>query len=64
MGTSTQSLISNIDPSRICSGLRRLLNVIASGSLKKIVQWYWDNEDWWQPLIKRSGLGQRLGVKV
>lgn len=62
MGRSMQSLIGNVDLCRICSGLRRVKNVISSGSLKKIVQWYWGNENWWQPLFNCQGVGQRLGA--
>jgi dTDP-glucose 4,6-dehydratase len=28
------------------------------------VRWYLDNEAWWRPLLNRSGVGSRLGVKV
>jgi len=28
----------------------------------KTVRWYLDNRDWWQPLLSRSGVGERLGL--
>jgi dTDP-glucose 4,6-dehydratase len=32
--------------------------------LEKTVHWYLDNEDWWQALQNRSGVGNRLGGAV
>ncbi|MBC7140529.1 MAG: hypothetical protein H5U17_17950, partial [Defluviimonas sp.] len=32
--------------------------------LRRTVQWYLDNEDWWRPLQDRHGVGQRLGTGV
>ena len=29
--------------------------------IARTIQWYLDNEAWWQPLLTRSGVGQRLG---
>lgn len=31
--------------------------------LEETVHWYLENEDWWQPLLDRSGVGRRLGTK-
>ena len=30
--------------------------------LRKTVQWYLYNEDWWRPLQNRTGVGERLGT--
>ena len=30
--------------------------------LRRTVRWYLDNADWWQPLLDRADVGQRLGV--
>jgi dTDP-glucose 4,6-dehydratase len=29
--------------------------------LRRTVRWYLDNRDWWQPLLDRKGVGERLG---
>ena len=52
-----------IDPSRIRGELGWRPSVTLEEGLEKTVQWYLDNSDWWQPLLKRSGVGQRLGTK-
>ena len=53
-----------IDPSRIRDELGWRPSVTIDEGLEKTVRWYLDNEDWWRPLLDRSGVGQRLGVKV
>ena len=52
-----------IDPSRIRDELGWRPSVTVEEGLEKTVQWYLDNEDWWQPLLNRAGVGQRLGTK-
>ena len=52
-----------IDPSRIQNELGWRPSVTIDEGLEKTVRWYLDNEDWWRPLLDRSGVGQRLGVK-
>jgi dTDP-glucose 4,6-dehydratase len=52
-----------IDPSRIRNELGWRPSVTVDEGLEKTVRWYLDNEDWWRPLLDRSGVGQRLGVK-
>jgi dTDP-glucose 4,6-dehydratase len=52
-----------IDPSRIRDELGWRPSVTIDEGLEKTVRWYLDNEDWWRPLLDRSGVGQRLGVK-
>ena len=37
-------------------------SVTVEEGLEQTVQWYLDNEDWWQPLLQRSGVGTRLGT--
>lgn len=51
-----------IDPSRIRKelGWRPSLNL--NEGLERTCQWYLDNEEWWKPLLKREGVGQRLGI--
>jgi dTDP-glucose 4,6-dehydratase len=51
-----------IDPSRIRTELGWRPSVTVEEGLELTVQWYLDNEDWWRPLLNRSGVGQRLGV--
>ncbi len=52
-----------IDPSRIREELGWRPSVTVEEGLEKTVQWYLDNEVWWQPLLARAGVGVRLGVK-
>jgi dTDP-glucose 4,6-dehydratase len=51
-----------IDPSRIRDELGWRPSVTVEEGLEQTVQWYLDNEDWWQPLLQRSGVGERLGT--
>ena len=52
-----------IDPSRIRNELGWRPSVTVEEGLEKTVHWYLDNENWWKPLLERSGVGQRLGTK-
>ena len=52
-----------IDPSRMRDELGWRPSVTVEEGLEKTVQWYLDNEDWWKPLQKRTGIGERLGIK-
>ena len=52
-----------IDPARIRDELGWRPSVTVEGGLEKTVHWYLDDEDWWRPLLNRSGFGQRLGTK-
>ena len=52
-----------IDPSRIRDELGWQPNVTFEQNLAKTVQWYLDNQDWWQPLLNLPGVGQRQGTK-
>jgi dTDP-glucose 4,6-dehydratase len=52
-----------IDPARIRDELGWRPSVTVEEGLEKTVQWYLDNEDWWKPLLNRTGVGQRLGTK-
>ena len=52
-----------IDPSRIRDELGWRPSVTVEEGLEKTVQWYLANEDWWRPLLERSGVGDRLGTK-
>ena len=51
-----------IDPSRIRDELGWRPSVTVEEGLEQTVQWYLDSEDWWQPLLQRSGVGERLGI--
>ena len=51
-----------IDPTRICTELGWSPSVTVEEGLERTVRWYLDNESWWRPLLKRHGLGQRLGT--
>ena len=51
-----------INPSRIRNELGWQPSVTIEEGLEKTVRWYIDNEDWWRPILDRSGAGQRLGI--
>lgn len=51
-----------IDPTRIREELGWRPSVTLQEGLEKTVQWYLDNEDWWQKLQSRDGVGKRLGT--
>ena len=53
-----------IDPTRIRTELGWRHAVTLTQGLEKTVHWYLDNEDWWQALQNRSGVGNRLGGAV
>ena len=53
-----------IDPTRIRTELGWRPAVTLTQGLEKTVHWYLDNEDWWQALQNRSGVGNRLGGPV
>jgi len=50
-----------IDPQRIRAELGWRPSVTLDEGLEKTVQWYLDNEGWWQALLDRRGVGTRLG---
>ncbi|MDS9466323.1 dTDP-glucose 4,6-dehydratase [Paracoccus sp. MBLB3053] len=51
-----------IDPTRIRTELGWQPSVTVEEGLRRTVEWYLENEDWWQPLLGRQGVGQRLGT--
>jgi dTDP-glucose 4,6-dehydratase len=51
-----------IDSSRIREELGWRPSVSVEVGLEKTVRWYLENEDWWRPLLERSGVGKRLGT--
>ena len=51
-----------IDPTRIRTELGWRPSVTLEQGLEKTVQWYLDNEAWWQALQARDGVGERLGT--
>lgn len=53
-----------IDPSRIQEELGWKPSVTLEEGMALTVKWYLDNEAWWRPLLNRSGVGSRLGLKV
>lgn len=53
-----------IDPSRIRDELGWRPSVTVEEGLRRTVRWYLDNRAWWQPLLERQGVGQRLGTKA
>lgn len=53
-----------IDPARLRDELGWRPSVTVEQGLRKTVQWYLDNTDWWMALQNRAGVGERLGVKT
>ncbi|WPZ31532.1 dTDP-glucose 4,6-dehydratase (plasmid) [Sulfitobacter sp. OXR-159] len=53
-----------IDPSRIRDELGWRPSVTVEEGLRRTVQWYLDNEEWWRALQDRAGVGERLGVSA
>lgn len=50
-----------IDSSRIKGELGWEPFVSVEDGLEQTVRWYLDNEEWWQPLLEKKGVGIRLG---
>ncbi|MFB9222886.1 dTDP-glucose 4,6-dehydratase [Paracoccus cavernae] len=50
-----------IDPARIRDELGWRPSVTVEEGLRRTVEWYLDNEEWWRPLLDRQGVGERLG---
>lgn len=53
-----------IDSSRIRDELGWRPRVSVEDGLLRTVRWYLENDQWWRPLLARSGVGERLGVKT
>ena len=53
-----------IDPSRIRTELGWRPSVTVEEGLERTVRWYLENERWWQALLDRRGVGERLGTKA
>ena len=51
-----------IDPTRIRTELGWRPSVTVEEGLRRTVEWYLANADWWQPLLEREGVGKRLGT--
>ena len=51
-----------IDPTRIRDELGWRPSVTVKEGLRRTVEWYLANEDWWRPLLERDGVGKRLGT--
>ncbi|MFD1794668.1 dTDP-glucose 4,6-dehydratase [Paracoccus aurantiacus] len=51
-----------IDPTRIRDELGWRPSVTVEEGLRRTVEWYLANEDWWRPLLERDGVGKRLGT--
>ncbi|SFR38839.1 dTDP-glucose 4,6-dehydratase [Yoonia tamlensis] len=53
-----------IDATRMRTELGWTTSVSIHEGLERTVQWYLDNENWWRPLLGRSGVGSRLGMSA
>ena len=52
-----------INPSRIRKELGWQTTFSFDQNLEKTVQWYLNNQSWWQPLLSKAGFGERQGIK-
>ena len=52
-----------INPSRIRNELGWQTTFSFDQNLEKTVQWYLNNQSWWQPLLSKAGFGERQGIK-
>ncbi|WP_163847533.1 dTDP-glucose 4,6-dehydratase [Pseudooceanicola aestuarii] len=53
-----------IDATRIREELGWRPSVTLDEGLERTVRWYLDNPAWWQALLARDGVGQRLGTRT
>ncbi|RGP40252.1 CDP-paratose 2-epimerase [Altererythrobacter insulae] len=51
-----------IDPSQTEKKLGWKARTSINDGLESTVDWYLENEAWWQPLLQRDGVGARLGL--
>lgn len=51
-----------IDASRVQAELGWRASVTLQEGLERTVKWYVDHSNWWQPLLDRGGVGDRLGT--
>ena len=51
-----------IDANRIKNELGWEPTMTLDTGLRETVSWYLENEQWWRPLLSRSGVGARLGI--
>ena len=52
-----------IDPSRMRDEIGWRPSVTLEEGLEKTVNWYFENQNWWRPLLDRPGIGERLGTR-
>ena len=53
-----------IDPARMRTELGWRPSVTLEEGLARTVDWYLANPDWWQALLARKGVGERLGTRA
>jgi dTDP-glucose 4,6-dehydratase len=51
-----------IDSTRIRNELGWAPSVSFEEGLERTIYWYLENRDWWEPLLSRQGIGERLGT--
>ncbi|MEM9248552.1 MAG: dTDP-glucose 4,6-dehydratase [Pseudomonadota bacterium] len=51
-----------IDPARLRQELGWRPSVTLEEGLLRTVDWFLENADWWEPLLGRDGVGERLGT--
>ena len=50
-----------INTDKLYSHLNWSPRIAFERGLEQTVHWYFENQDWWRPLLSRSGVGDRLG---
>jgi dTDP-glucose 4,6-dehydratase len=53
-----------IDPGKINAELGWQAQESFESGIRKTIQWYLDNEWWWQPILAKTYSGERLGLKA
>ena len=51
-----------VNASKITSELGWEPSISTDEGFAQTVRWYLNNRDWWEPLLSRSGVGERLGL--
>ena len=51
-----------VNASKIKTELEWEPTISADDGFTATVKWYLENRNWWEPLLKRSGVGERLGL--
>ena len=66
LGDAAARLAGTLPLARVAAVGQDVIRVECGGALdeglRRTVEWYLANRDWWQPLLSREGVGTRLGA--